>query len=173
MAKLGTLFSSIHIEKGIADNASFTDADFSEGADIKSRSEILNNCDVIVQITPDITNEEYASAKDGAIFIGQYAPFNDKEIANKLKEQGVNAFSLDMIPRTSLAQSMDVLSSMASIAGYQSILVALQNLPRYAPMMITAAGSIKPSKVLILGAGVAGLQAIATARRMGAVVEVF
>ena len=78
-----------------------------------------------------------------------------------------------MIPRTSLAQSMDVLSSMASVAGYKAVLKALEHLPRYMPMMITAAGSIKPSKVLVLGAGVAGLQAIATARRLGAMVEAF
>ena len=100
-------------------------------------------------------------------------PFTDENIVKGLTAKGLNVFSLDMIPRTSLAQSMDVLSSMASIAGYQAVIDALNILPRYAPMMITAAGSIKPSKVLILGAGVAGLQAIATSRRMGAMVEAF
>jgi len=173
LGKLKALFEEILIEHGISDGASFTDEDYLTEAQLTSRDAILKNADLIVQITPDITDDEYKSTKDGAFCIGQYAPFNDPKISDRLKSLGINAFSLDMIPRTSLAQSMDVLSSMASIAGYQSVLVALGNLPRYAPMMITAAGSIKPSKVLILGAGVAGLQAIATARRMGAMVEAF
>jgi len=172
IGKLSKFTDSILIEHGIGEGASFSDAEY-EGVQLESREQILKKADVIVQITPDISDEEYKSAKEGAIFLCQYAPFTDENIAKGLQENGVNAFSLDMIPRTSLAQSMDVLSSMASIAGYQSVLVGLQHLPRYAPMMITAAGSIKPSKVLILGAGVAGLQAIATARRMGAVVEAF
>jgi NAD(P) transhydrogenase subunit alpha len=127
----------------------------------------------VVQISADFTESEYTSAKPTAIFIGQFAPFANPGLAEGLAARGVNAFSLDMIPRTSLAQSMDILSSMASIAGYHAVLSALNHLPRYMPMMITAAGSIKPSKVLVIGAGVAGLQAIATARRLGAVVEAF
>lgn len=170
--KLKALFESVLIESDIAKGAFFSDHDFSD-VQIESRSNILSTSDVIVQISPDITDSEYESAKDNAIFICQYAPFNDEKIVAGLKEKGINAFSLDMIPRTSLAQSMDVLSSMASIAGYQAVLSSLTLLPRYSPMMITAAGSIKPSKVLVIGAGVAGLQAIATARRNGAMVEAF
>jgi len=105
--------------------------------------------------------------------IAQLAPFNDTEIAGKIHSKGFEALSLDMIPRTTLAQSMDVLSSMAAVAGYRAVLTAASHLPRYFPMMITAAGSVKPATVLILGAGVAGLQAIATARRLGAQVEAF
>lgn len=170
--KLSAFADSILVETGIGLRASFSDAEY-DGAELRSREQIISHADVIVQISPDITGAEYQSAKPGAIFLCQYAPFTDDKIIQGLQANDVNAFSLDMIPRTSLAQSMDVLSSMASIAGYQAVLVGLQYLPRYAPMMITAAGSIKPSKVLVLGAGVAGLQAIATARRMGAVVEAF
>ena len=170
--KLLNVVSEVYIESGIGEGNYFRDSNF-ENASVKSRSEIIAGSDVLVQITPDFSDEEYQSLKDGAIVIGQYAPFNHDGLADKLASLGVNAFSMDMIPRTSLAQSMDVLSSMASIAGYQSVLTALQKMPRYMPMMITAAGSIKPSKVLVIGAGVAGLQAIATARRLGAMVEAF
>ncbi len=170
--KLKALFDSIMVESGLAKGAFFDDNDFADTV-IASREEILKKADLIVQISPDLSDDQYASTKEGAIFLGQYAPFTDENITSGLQAKGLNVFSMDMIPRTSLAQSMDVLSSMASIAGYQAVLSSLNLLPRYAPMMITAAGSIKPSKVLILGAGVAGLQAIATARRMGAVVEVF
>ena len=172
IVKLKNLFDDIKIESGIGQGAYFEDDDY-EGGTIASKDDIIRTSDVVVQITPSFSSEEYAAAKDTAIFIGQYAPFTDENISKGLQEQNLNVFSMDMIPRTTLAQSMDVLSSMASIAGYQAVIDALNILPRYAPMMITAAGSIKPSKVLILGAGVAGLQAVATARRMGAVVEVF
>jgi len=172
VSKLKSLFDEIHIESDIANGAYYRNDDFQDTT-VSDRASIISKADVIVQITPSITDEEYRSAKTGSIFVCQYAPFTDEQIATGLKEKGVNAFSLDMIPRTSLAQSMDVLSSMASIAGYQAVLSALTLLPRYAPMMITAAGSIKPSKVLVIGAGVAGLQAIATAKRNGAVVEAF
>ncbi len=170
--KLKSLFEQVLAEPGIAEGAYYQDTEF-EDVVFQSRDEIIKTADVIVQINPNLSAEEYSSAKPTAIFIGQYAPFTDENISNELQRQGLNVFSLDMIPRTTLAQSMDVLSSMASIAGYQAVIDALNILPRYAPMMITAAGSIKPSKILILGAGVAGLQAVATARRMGAVVEVF
>ncbi len=172
IVKFAKLFDQVKIESGIGTGAFFMDKDY-EGAQMSTRSEIIKASDVIVQITPNITNAEYTSTKESVIFIGQYAPFADADIVKTLEVAGINAFSLDMIPRTSLAQAMDILSSMASIAGYYAVLLASTHLPRYMPMMITAAGSIKPSKVLILGAGVAGLQAVATARRLGAIVEVF
>ena len=105
--------------------------------------------------------------------ISFYQPFVNDEKVKELEGAKVKAFSMDMIPRTTLAQSMDVLSSMASIAGYKAVLLAAEKLPRYFPMMMTAAGTVRPSTVLILGAGVAGLQAIATAKRLGAKVEAF
>lgn len=172
VSKLLNFVDTISVENGIAEGASFSDEQF-ENVQFASRSEILRTSNLIVQITSDLNEEELDNLNSGTILVSQFAPFNDEKISQRLEAKGIPAFSLDMIPRTSLAQSMDVLSSMASIAGYQAVLVGLGHLPRYAPMMITAAGSIKPSKALVLGAGVAGLQAIATARRMGAMVEAF
>ncbi len=169
ISKLNELFEKVYVEAGIGSGAFYTDGEF-EGAEVKSCKEIMATCDVIVRIDGKI---EMDQVKKGAILMGQFAPFNDPSVAEVIAKKGLHAFSLDMIPRTTLAQSMDVLSSMGSIAGYQAILVALQYMPRYMPMMITAAGSIKPSKVLVIGAGVAGLQAIATAKRLGATVEAF
>lgn len=170
--KLLKFLSEVWIEPEIGNGSFYKDSDYADTS-LKSRKEIIEQADIVVQITPDFSSEEYDAVKEDAIIVGQYAPFNDAAISEGLQSKGLNVFSMDMIPRTSLAQSMDVLSSMASIAGYQSVLAALQYMPRYMPMMITAAGSIKPSKVLVIGAGVAGLQAIATARRLGAMVEAF
>lgn len=172
VTKLSSLFDEIWIESGIGQSAFYQDEHY-EGALVKSRSDIISQADVIIHKSDKIDTEDLSNAKPDAIVIGQFAPYNDPSITTKFEDLNLSAFSLDMIPRTTLAQSMDVLSSMASIAGYQAVLSALAVLPRYAPMMITAAGSIKPSKVLVLGAGVAGLQAIATARRNGAMVEAF
>jgi NAD(P) transhydrogenase subunit alpha len=111
--------------------------------------------------------------KKSAIYVSSFQPFVDEKINATLSSAGITALSLDMIPRITIAQSMDILSSMASISGYKAVLMAASHLPRYFPMLTTAAGSIPPAKVLILGAGVAGLQAVATARRLGAMVEAF
>lgn len=171
--KLKDLGLEILIEAGAGQEALYSDAEYEEkGAQVKSRSELLKEAEIAVSIHPLSEAEMKSLAKD-TLVISQFQPFADADITGKLKALGLRAFSLDMIPRTTLAQSMDVLSSMASIAGYKAILEAASLLPRYFPMMITAAGSIKPSKVLVLGAGVAGLQAIATARRLGAQVEAF
>jgi len=143
-----------------------------EGADLfANRAEVIRKSDILVcfEASPDILSD----IPEGKMLVGMFAPFQDRSVADHLLEKGVQAFSLDMIPRTSRAQSMDVLSSMASIAGYKAVLKAADHLPKYFPMMITAAGSVRPSKVLVIGAGVAGLQAIATARRLGAIVEAF
>ena len=115
----------------------------------------------------------YNSLQEGAVVISSFQPFTDPSISKDLSSHKLTVFSMDMIPRITLAQSMDVLSSMASIAGYQAVLAAANHLPRYFPMLTTAAGTIPPAKVLVLGAGVAGLQAIATAKRLGGVVEAF
>ena len=146
-------------------------ADFEAvGAVIKKREEIFKNADILISFTP-IKEEEWGSLKKGSIYISHFKPYIFKDIPTKLEKYGITAFSLDMIPRSSIAQSMDVLSSMSSIAGYKAVLRAADLLPRYFPMMITSAGSVKPAKVLVIGAGVAGLQAIATAKRIGAIVE--
>lgn len=147
-------------------NFTYVDA----GATLTDRTNIIQQSDVLlsIQIPSDI--EHFPSGK---VLIGTYMPLYHKEVMEKLALKGVTIFSLDMLPRTTRAQSMDVLSSQANIAGYKAVLLAASLYPRYFPMFMTAAGSIPPAKVLILGAGVAGLQAIATSRRLGAIVEVF
>ena len=141
------------------------------GGVITERNEILQKADIILCIhLPEESSFELLSSK---IILGTFQPlYHPKEI-QQLIDKNVTPFSMDMLPRTTRAQSMDVLSSQANIAGYKAVVLAASLYPKYFPMFITAAGSIPPAKVLILGAGVAGLQAIATARRLGSVVEVF
>ncbi len=141
----------------------------SKGAVIASRNEVLSKADILLFI--HTTNID--GAKANAIVLGAYQPLSNIDYIKNWASKNVTCFSLDMIPRTTRAQSMDVLSSQANIAGYRAVLLAASMLPHYFPMFMTAAGSIAPAKVLILGAGVAGLQAIATAKRLGAVIEVF
>jgi len=146
-------------------------ADFEAvGATICSRPDIFEKADVVISFTP-LSDEEIELLRAGQIYISHFKPYIYKDVTDKLKAQNIWAFSLDMIPRSSIAQSMDVLSSMSSIAGYKAVLRAADLLPRYLQMMITSAGSIRPAKVFVIGAGVAGLQAIATAKRLGAIVE--
>lgn len=142
------------------------------GATIHSRSEILQNAQIIFSILP-LTNDDLQIIKPGTVVIGVYQPLYNYAEMQLWANKNLITFSLDTIPRTTRAQSMDVLSSQANIAGYKAVLLAAANYGRYFPMFITAAGSIPPAKVLVLGAGVAGLQAIATAKRLGAVIEVF
>ncbi len=136
------------------------------------RSEVLRDAHVIYCSTP-LSAEEMSALSGDKVLISFYAPYEEAIDPNHFPSDGVSAYSMDMIPRTTLAQSMDVLSSMASLAGYQAVLLAASKLPRYFPMLMTAAGTIRPANVLVIGAGVAGLQAIATAKRLGARVEAF
>ena len=159
----------LEIDAGLA--AGFSNDKYA-GVKAVDRKTVLSEADVLIGIQP-LEVDELKMLKANALAIAEYKPFFDKDVSQRLKQVGIQAISMDMIPRTTLAQSMDVLSSMASIAGYKAVLTAALKLPRYFPMMITAAGSIKPAKLLVLGAGVAGLQAIATARRLGAQVEAF
>ncbi|MFA0964181.1 NAD(P) transhydrogenase subunit alpha [Roseivirga sp. BDSF3-8] len=164
---------TVLVEKGAGLQAFFDDQQYADtGASLADRQEILKASLVACSITP-LKDDEYSRVNKDAVFISQFEPFARPDIPDLLASINLSAFSLDMIPRITLAQSMDVLSSMASIAGYKAVLLAAGHLPRYFPMLTTAAGSIPPAKALILGAGVAGLQAIATARRLGAVVEAF
>ncbi len=158
------------IETGAGQNAAFSDEEYAEFAKIASREEVLSQSKMIISIQP-LSDAEMSKLAPGTLMIALFEPFNNPEISAQIERHKLGAFSLDMIPRTTLAQSMDILSSMASIAGYKAVLTAANRLPRYFPMMITAAGSIRPAQVLVLGAGVAGLQAIATAKRLGAMVE--
>lgn len=160
------------IEQGAGNNAFAADDTYTaKGATIASREEVLKS-DMVLCIHL-LSDEEYVKLKPNAVLIGVFQPLFNFSAIQKWVSGGYSSFSLDMIPRTTRAQSMDVLSSQANIAGYRAVLLAATILPHYFPMFMTAAGSIPPAKVLILGAGVAGLQAIATARRLGAVVEVF
>lgn len=171
VGKLSDLGFDILLEHDAGAEAFFPDEDY-EGAKLMGRQALLQEAELILSIHP-LTDEELEKLAENTVVISQFQPFNDESVVDKLRRMKLRALSLDMIPRTTLAQSMDILSSMASIAGYKAVLEAAHLLPRYFPMMITAAGSIRPAKVLVLGAGVAGLQAIATARRLGAQVEAF
>ena len=164
---------TIYIETAAGANAFAADEIYTaKGVAVKLRQEIISNADLLLTIQP-ISEEEILLLKQNAVLIGVYQPlFNTQHVA-KLASHNATLFSMDMLPRTTRAQSMDVLSSQANIAGYKAVLLAASLYPKYFPMFMTAAGSIPPAKVLILGAGVAGLQAVATARRLGAVVEVF
>lgn len=138
------------------------------GAKIVTKHEVLALSDIVLSM--HLHHE--AEWKD-KVFVGNYQPLFKPAIMGQLAKNNCSVFSLDLLPRTTRGQAMDILSSQANIAGYKAVLLAAQLLPKYFPMFMTAAGSIKPAKVLILGAGVAGLQAIATAKRLGAIVEVF
>ena len=169
--KIADLGVTVLLEQGAGESAGFSDENYSS-AKVCSRKELMSEAEVLISINP-LEEEDLASLAKDSVLISEFKPFFYQDVAEKLKAKGLQAISMDMIPRTTLAQSMDVLSSMAAVAGYKSVLAAASKLPRYFPMMITAAGSIKPSTVLVLGAGVAGLQAIATAKRLGAQVEAF
>lgn len=162
----------IHVESGAGKQAFSNDEAYAKsGAVIASAAEVVKASDILLSIHLPAVIDELSA--EGKVLIGVYQPLYQRERIRQLAGKGVTIFSLDMLPRTTRAQSMDVLSSQANIAGYKSVLLAAGRYPRYFPMFMTAAGSIPPAKVLIIGAGVAGLQAIATAKRLGAVVEVF
>ena len=165
-----------NVDVSIESNAGVTafagDNKYAEaGATIKSRTEIFNESDILLSINAPQQSE--VDDLQSKIFLGVYQPLFAPQQMQQWAIKGFTVFSMDMLPRTTRAQSMDVLSSQANIAGYKAVLTAANHYGRYLPMFMTAAGSIAPAKVLILGAGVAGLQAIATAKRLGAVVEVF
>ncbi|MEM6344336.1 MAG: NAD(P) transhydrogenase subunit alpha [Bacteroidota bacterium] len=173
VAKLIKAEHELWFEAGLGARAYFDDKDYqAAGAAAKPRAEILKGANLIVCIEPP-SEAEIKTIPAETYLIGMFNPLVDTALAERLSAQGLKAFSLDRIPRTTIAQSMDVLSSMASLAGYRAVLAGANALPSYFPMLMTAAGTIPPAKVLILGAGVAGLQAIATARRLGAQVEAF
>jgi NAD(P) transhydrogenase subunit alpha len=161
---------SVWVEKGAGLMDFCTDEEYTaSGAFIKSRADILKDADVLLCIHYN----DIPAALTNKIFVGVYHPiYNPEQVEDWLKQQ-LTVFSLDMLPRTTRAQSMDVLSSQSNIAGYKAAIMAASHYPRYFPMMMTAAGSCPPVKILVLGAGVAGLQAVATSRRLGAIVEVF
>lgn len=171
VAQLVKMNVSVCIEDGAGESAFFNNQSYIDvGAVIKTKNEIVSEADMLLSIQKENLPE---SIKENAALLGVFQPLFNYELMEQWAEKNWTVFSLDTIPRTTRAQAMDVLSSQANIAGYKAVLLAATQYCRYFPMFMTAAGSIAPAKVLILGAGVAGLQAIATARRLGAVVEVF
>ena len=170
---LSRLKAEMWIEKGAGINAFASDEEYLQaGAKVVSREEILRESDIITGINLPV-DTELGQITSPKILIAVMNVLNTPGLTEILLKSGVTAFSLELIPRTTRGQAMDILSSMATVSGYKSVLEAALHLPRFFPMFMTAAGTIKPAKVLILGAGVAGLQAIATARKLGAMVEVF
>ena len=170
VAMLVKMNVTIWVEKGAGETSFYSDQAYTDaGAVLKDANSIHTGADMVLTIQPS----NISIAKQGAVLMGVYQPLFNAELMQQWADKGFTVFSMDTIPRTTRAQSMDVLSSQANIAGYKAVLLAAMSYSRYFPMFMTAAGSIPPAKVLILGAGVAGLQAIATARRLGAVVEVF
>lgn len=171
VAALVKMNVQVFVESGAGDAAYHNDKAYTDaGAAIKSRDAVAAEADILLTIH---SANVPAGAKNRAVIMGVYQPLFDFSKMQDFAGKGYTVFSLDTIPRTTRAQAMDVLSSQANIAGYKAVLLAATEYCRYFPMFMTAAGSIPPAKVLILGAGVAGLQAIATAKRLGAVVEVF
>src|SRR5882762_5431021 len=168
------------VEAGAGLAAGYPDADYvAKGARIvASRAEVFRAADIVVQVlcygSNDKTGKEDVPLyQRGQALIGFFRPLGSIETIQEIASKGVISFSVELMPRTTRAQSMDVLSSMATICGYKAVLIAADALPKIFPMLTTAAGTITPARVLIIGVGVAGLQAIATARRLGAVVSAY
>ncbi len=163
---------SVVIETGAGEASFYPDDAYREkGAEVADRSAVFA-CDVIAKVAPP-TDAEIDQLSAGKTLIGFLGPLDEPERSRKLADAGVTALSMELVPRISRAQKMDALSAMANIAGYKAVLLASAELPRYFPLLTTAAGTVKPANALVLGAGVAGLQAIATARRLGARVSAY
>ena len=175
LAKQGV---QVAIEAGAGDSAGFRDSDYAEkGAKVvNDRQELFAQSEAIAQVRGYGANQQEGQAdlalfREGQLLVAFLDPLSHPQAAQKLAEKGVSALSMELIPRTTRAQSMDALSSMATVAGYKAVLIAASALPQMFPMMMTAAGTVTPVRVFVIGAAVAGLQAIATARRLGAVVQ--
>ncbi|MBI3602676.1 MAG: Re/Si-specific NAD(P)(+) transhydrogenase subunit alpha [Candidatus Omnitrophica bacterium] len=165
--------AQVTVESGLGACVGIFDSEYQKtGASIDSRSNILKNADMILRVRkPPI--EEVAPLKKGCIHISFLDPFNEKTLVAELAKNNISVISMEMIPRTTRAQKMDALSSQANLAGYVTVILAAERLPKIFPLLMTPAGTIQPARVFIIGAGVAGLQAIATAKRLGARVEAF
>jgi H+-translocating NAD(P) transhydrogenase subunit alpha len=162
----------VAVESGAGTAAGFPDDEYrSQGAAVVSRSDLFRTSDIVLQVRA--TPAEPALLRSGQTVIGFADPLGNPQAIQQLASTGINLFSMELMPRITRAQSMDALSSMATIAGYKGVLLAATTLPRMFPMLMTAAGTISPARVFIMGAGVAGLQAISTARRLGAKVEAY
>ncbi len=170
MKKMGI---EVMVELHAGQKAFSADKDFqTAGAVVADRKEIISKADLLLCVNPPV-DDDINFFREGQVLCSVLNPVENREWLDKVRIKGLTVLALDLVPRTTRAQSMDILSSMATVSGYKAVLDAASLLPRFFPMFMSAAGTIKPAKVLILGAGVAGLQAIAVARKLGAVVEVF
>jgi NAD(P) transhydrogenase subunit alpha len=160
----------INIENGIGENSTIDKNSFSNFVCVSDKKNLIKNSDIIISVSSD-SLRPFDLLKNKILVSNFSGESNKESLINDLKKYNIKAYDLSLIPRTTIAQSMDILSSMANLSGYKAVIKAAELLPRIFPMIITAAGSIKPAKVVVLGAGVAGLQAIATAKRLGAIVE--
>ena len=173
VAALVKMNVTLLVETNAGMSAFASDKEYIEaGAKIVTKAEVISGADLLIKIQPP-TTEEIALLKDGQVIMAVLNPYFNAELVKQLAVKNITSFSMDVVPRTTRAQAMDILSSMATVAGYKAVLTAANSLPKFFPMFMTAAGTIKPANMLILGAGVAGLQAIATSRKLGAVVYVF
>lgn len=169
----------VYIEKDAGLDAGFKDSGYKDkgGRIADSRDQIFSSADILLQVLGGGANPNSSGEIDrfrqGQIIIGLMDPLSDPKIMQEIAKRGITTFALELLPRISRAQGMDTLSSMATIAGYKAVLLAAESLPKILPMMTTAAGTMLPARVFVIGAGVAGLQAIATARRLGAVVSAY
>jgi NAD(P) transhydrogenase subunit alpha len=176
--KMATAGLEVSVQEGAGNGANIPDEAFREaGADIEEDGRSgWSGADLVIKVAPPGRDtgvgDEASMLRAGAVLVGFLAPYTNLDLVRTLAGRNVSALAMELIPRVTRAQPMDALSSQASIAGYKSVLMAAERLGKYFPQMMTAAGTVKPARVVVLGAGVAGLQAIATARRLGAVVEV-
>ena len=163
----------IVVERGAGQDAGFSDEAFEDaGATVVARDELFGSAEAVLRVAPP-GDAELEGIGAGAVLIGFLDPLGNPAGLERLAARGIQAFAMESIPRITRAQSMDALSSQSTVAGYKAVIMAADRLPRHFPLLMTAAGTVAPAKVLVLGAGVAGLQAIATARRLGAVVSAF
>ena len=163
---------SVLLENKYGEHLGIDDEEYkNKGASLNSSAkEILEKSEIILRVNCP-SNDEISLIKNKSILVGQFDPLTNKEIINKLIKKDVKIFSLNLLPRITRAQSMDVLSSQANLAGYRAVIESVKEFGKVVPMMMTAAGTIMPARVLVIGAGVAGLQAIATAKRLGGIVS--
>jgi NAD(P) transhydrogenase subunit alpha len=168
--KLAKLDIEVLLESGAGVNAHYPDAEYDAARIVTDTTALYSEADVVLTVQPP-SAEAIDKLREGTLVIGLLLPFQRLEHIARLKERNITSFAMELVPRISRAQSMDVLSSQAAVAGYKAVLIAANLSGRFFPMLTTAAGTIRPVKAVIIGAGVAGLQAIATARRLGAIVE--
>ena len=164
------LGAALLLQAGAGASAYYRDEDYGAAELVADASAVLKKADVLLQVQP-LSMDDLNELKPGSVLVGLQQPWSSKERIELLRQKGITCFALELLPRISRAQSMDVLSSQAAVAGYECALIAADHSPKFFPMLTYAAGTIRPAKVLVIGAGVAGLQAIATAKRLGAIVE--